>query len=282
MGLSSEQVAQFREDGFVAVEGFFTPRETDALRMELTRIYDERRKAGTLRNVAVQEDGSQNRLEGTRQNLQVIPLNDKSPLYRALPFHPKALETIESLIGDRFRLQLDQAFWKPARQGIGTSWHQDNAYFKIADPLRGTAMWIAIHDATVENGCMHVIPGSHRETYPHYRDPLSDHHIRCDPPEEREVAVELEAGGALFFAYGTAHCTKANRSDHDRAGAALHFIHTDYTDGDHWKLREQLQPILRGPDATGGLREYGERIEGTWDAVVETILGGHGISVSSP
>lgn len=270
--LTPEQIAHFREEGYVAVEGFFTSRETEALRKELTRIYEERRKAGTLRNVAVQEDGSLNRLDGVRQNLQVIPLNDKSPLYRALPFHPKVLDAVESLIGDRFRLQLDQAFWKPARYGIGTSWHQDNAYFKIPDPLRGTALWIAIHDATVENGCMHVIPRSFREVYPHYRDPLSDHHIRCDPPEERQVAVELKGGGVLFFAYGTVHCTKANRSAQDRAGVALHFIHTDYAQGDQWKLHEQLQPILRGPEATGGVREYGERIEGTWEAVVESVL----------
>ena len=36
--------------------------------------------------------------------------------------------------------------------GIGTNWHQDNAYFKIRDPMRGTAMWIAAHDATIANG----------------------------------------------------------------------------------------------------------------------------------
>ncbi|MBM3215536.1 phytanoyl-CoA dioxygenase family protein [Candidatus Poribacteria bacterium] len=175
-------------------------------------------------------------------------------------------------MGESFRLHLDQSFWKPARQGIGTNWHQDNAYFKIADPLRGTAMWIAIHDATIPNGCMHIVPGSFREEYPHYRDPLSDHHIRCDPPEDRAVAVELAAGGALFFAYGTAHCTRANTTDQDRAGAALHFIHTDYAQGDHWTRNEQMTPILRGPNATGGEREYGRRIEGTWDAEVERAL----------
>ena len=46
---------------------------------------------------------------------------------------------------------------------------------------------------------MHVIPGSHRESYEHYRDPLSDHHIRCDPPEERAVPIELKAGGVPFL-----------------------------------------------------------------------------------
>src|SRR5262249_16944284 len=103
-----------------------------------------------------------------------------------------------------------------------------NAYFKISDPLKGTATWIAVHDATVANGTLHEIPGSFREEYEHSRDPFSDHHIRCFPPEERGVPVELPAGGVVFFCYGTAHCTRENRSDKERAGVAYHFLRADY------------------------------------------------------
>ena len=272
MQLSKDQMNQFREDGCIWFEDFFTPRETKSLGLELERIYDTEREAGALRNVAVQDDGSIRNLQGEKQNLQVIPLNDKSELHKALPFHPKVLAVVEGLIGDSFMLELDQAFWKPARQGIGTNWHQDNAYFKIADPLRGTAMWIAIHDANVANGCLHVIPGSHRELYEHYRDPASDHHIRCDPPEERAVPVELKAGGVVFFCYGVAHCTYANRSDRDRAGAALHFLHTDYGGLELWKQKKVTRPMLRGLWATGGEAEFGQKFEDRWDELVDRAL----------
>ena len=55
-----------------------------------------------------------------------------------------------------FVRQLDHIFLKPAHTGIGTDWHQDNAYFKISDPTKGTAMWIALHDAHIENGTLHL------------------------------------------------------------------------------------------------------------------------------
>ena len=85
MALSTEQVQLFLSQGFVVCESFFSERETAALATELDCIYDERRTAGTLRNVAIQDDGTENDIVGERLNLQVIPLYDKSALYRALP-----------------------------------------------------------------------------------------------------------------------------------------------------------------------------------------------------
>lgn len=272
MPLSSDKIDQFRAEGYTYVDPFFTPAELEALRSELTRMY-ARHGAERSLNVAVQDNGDAD--GGEMKNLQLIPLSDKSPLYQALPFAPKVADAVEWLIGDSFRLHLDQAFWKPARQGIGTSWHQDNAYFKIADPMRGVAMWIAIHDATVENGTIHVIPRQFAENHDHYRDPLSNHHIRFDPDDDAGVPLELKAGGVGFFCYGTPHCTKANNTDSDRAGVALHFLHTDYAEGDSWTTHEQRTPIVRGPHATGGLRECGERIEGSWDRrVADAIAAG--------
>jgi ectoine hydroxylase-related dioxygenase (phytanoyl-CoA dioxygenase family) len=154
---------------------------------------------------------------------------------------------------------------------------QANAYFKISDSLKGTAMWIAIHDATVANGTIHVIPGSYREEYPHNRDPNSDHHIRCYPPEERAVALELPAGGVAFFCYGTAHCTLGNNTDKERAGVALHFIHADYAHEDSG-MRKTPEggyfPVLTGAEATGGVKEYGVRVAGTWGQEVGKALAG--------
>ena len=165
--------------------GFYGADEVAALQAEVERF----KREGLVRNVATDGDGTTH--STTKANLQLIPLFDKSDLVRALPFDAKVVEAVGQLIGDPFLLHLDQMFLKPARHGVGTAWHQDNAYFRIADPLRGTAMWIAIHDATLANGTLHLIPGSHRERYEHRRDPDSDHHIRAWPPEERAVPIEL-------------------------------------------------------------------------------------------
>ena len=260
--LPADRVQQFREDGFTFIEKLFEEREIAAMRAELGRFFEE----GLIRNVATNGDGETH--SDAEFNWQICPITPHSEFYRSLPFHPKVMSVISQLIGDPFVFYLDQIFFKPARTGRGTSWHQDNAYFKVSDPTMGTAMWVALHDATLDNGTLHVVPGSYRESYGHGRDPDSDHHITCQVPEERAVPIEVTAGGAAFFNFGTAHCTKANDTDGDRAGLALHFLRADYVPPkNHWKAVH-----LTGAETTGGKREYGECVEGTWDAQVERVL----------
>ena len=269
MQLAQAEIDHFRTEGYLRVPEFFTAREAAAMRAEVERLLE----TGLLRNVATEGDGKTP--ARSLRNLQLCPMYRHSPLFRALPFHPKVVSAVSQLIGDPVILHLDQVFLKPPRDGMGTHWHQDNAYFKIRDPLKGTAMWIAVHDATVANGTLHVIPGSFREVYEHSRDPYSDHHIRCFPPEERAVPVELPAGGVVFFCYGTPHSTRENRTDHSRAGVAFHFLRADYAAGDLIAPDRDYRPYLTGPRATGGEREYGTRVAGTWEAEVGALECGN-------
>ena len=248
---------------------FFAPREVRAIQAEVERF----KREGLVRNVATEGDGETP--STTKANLQLIPLYDKSDLIRALPFDEKITVAVSQLIGTPFILHLDQMFLKPAGHGIGTDWHQDNAYFKIDDPLKGTAMWVAVHDATIENGTIHVVHDSFKEEYPHDRDPYSDHHIHCQVPEERAVPIELKAGGVVFFCYGTAHSTKANTTNRERAGLAFHFLHTACVDRANLiGERRRGQPILVGPETTGGQAEYGVRVAETWEREIERVLEG--------
>jgi ectoine hydroxylase-related dioxygenase (phytanoyl-CoA dioxygenase family) len=270
MVFSPEEVRHFRELGYVAAPSFFNAREVAAIQAEIERL----KRAGRLRNVATEGDGKTP--SSTKRNLQLCPMYRDSPLFRALPFHPKVIEATEQLIGSPIVLRLDQVFLKPARDGMGTNWHQDNAYFKISDPLKGTAMWIAAHDATVANGTIHVIPESYKTEFEHRRDPDSDHHIRCYPDESRAVPIELPAGGVAFFCYGTAHCTLGNKTDRERAGVAFHFVRQEEAEGDpqiqHDPNRSGYFPHLTGPKASGGLNEYGVKVAGTWEAELDRAL----------
>jgi phytanoyl-CoA hydroxylase len=262
--LSAAQVAQFQAEGYTVEPQFFTGPEVAALVAELERF----KRAGLGRNVATDGDGKTH--SQTKINYQIIPLNDKSTLMRALPYHPKVMAAIGQLIGEPFIRHLDQIFLKPARTGAGTDWHTDNAYFKISDPAKGTAMWIALHDATLANGTLHVIPRSYLEKFEHERDLGSDHHIHMQADEARAVALEIPAGGAIFFNYGTAHATKANNTDNERAGLAFHFLRTDFIPN-----ANRFKPIhVTGPEASGGRNEYGVPVAGTWDEEVRKVLAG--------
>lgn len=266
MTFTPEQIAQFRTEGWLAVPHFWTAEEITAMRAELDRL----KEAGKLRNVATEGDGKTH--SSTKANLQLCPMWPHSDFFRAMPFAPKVAEAVSRLIGDPVLLHLDQVFLKPAKQGAGTNWHQDNAYFQIPDPLKGTALWTAVHDATVANGTMRVIPRVFREAMEHGRDPDSDHHIRCWPDETSAVTVELPAGGVIFFCYGTPHATGGNATDHERAGVALHFINADQNGQAHAGFEPGKRAVLTGPAAQGGEEVYGERIAGTWETQVARVL----------
>ena len=202
-----------------------------------------------------------------------------SDLFRALPFELTVIEAVEQLIGSPIILHLDQVFLKPPVRGMGTHWHQDNAYFGIADSLHGTAMWIAIHDATIDNGTLQLIPDVFTKILNHERDPYSDHHIRCYPSQQllaTALPIEVKAGSAVFFCYGTPHCTGDNQTNRERAGVAYHFLQVDYADktakGNLIEDGRDCRPYLTAPLASGGVKEYGIKVAGTWHDHVERCL----------
>ena len=260
--LTADLVAQFKEEGYLILPNFFAADEVNAMLAELERF----KREGLGRNVAT--DGVGETHSQSKINYQIIPLNDKSDLFRALPFAPKVTETVRQLIGDPVVRHLDQIFLKPPKMGAGTSWHQDNAYFRLADPRNGTGMWIALHDATVENGTLHVIPRSYAMDFDHERDMGSDHHIMIkDADESTAVAAELKAGGCIFFNYGMAHCTRENKTDKERAGLAYHF----YNGKENARMNDHVVH-LTGDQASGGVNEYGVQIDGTWTDEVRKLI----------
>lgn len=259
--LSEAQVAHFREKGWVKVDPFWTSEELSALRSGLEGL----KAAGRLANVSTEGDG---KTKGEVRNLQLCPLIPEAKIFRAAPFQPKVSAAVRALLCDNddqdVCCYLSQAFWKPPIKGIGTSWHQDNAYFSVSDGTKGTALWTAIHDATLENGTIHVAEGAHkRGVLPHKRDMDSDHHITCTEAVEGAEAtpVELQAGGVVFFNFDMPHCTTANRTDASRAGIAYHFLRTDHYIDRQFPLPDDADwsaPLVAGPGATNGVAEFGE------------------------
>jgi ectoine hydroxylase-related dioxygenase (phytanoyl-CoA dioxygenase family) len=265
--LSQAQRDAYSRDGYFAIPHFFDAREVRAMVAELERF----KREGLGRNVATDGDGKTH--SRTRINFQIIPLNDKSALFRALPFADKVKSVVGQCIGEPFVRYLDQIFLKPGKSGAGTQWHTDNAYFKISDVTKGVGLWIALHDATIANGTMHMLPGVYTQTFDHARDGGSDHHIKMQADESEAVPVELEAGGAIFFNYGVPHCTKGNTTDRERAGLAYHFLRTDYVPVQATGGPRKDLTHVTGPEASGGINEYGTAMN--WEHEVG-VLAGHG------
>lgn len=144
----------------------------------------------------------------------------------ALAAHPSLMRLVRRLMGDREpKLFQDMALIKPPG-GREKPWHQDKAYFNISVDEPVVGLWIALDDATVENGCMHLIPGSHRDG-PVVHFMRRDWQI-CDTQVRRDqVAVPLKPGGVLIFDGLIHHGTPHNLTDQRRRALQYHYAPSD-------------------------------------------------------
>lgn len=141
----------------------------------------------------------------------------------ALARHPRLLEVVTRIMGEPPVLFQDMALLKPPHIGREKPWHQDHAYFDL--PLETLVMgaWIALDEATTENGCMIVIPGSHRQgPVVHFK--RRDWQI-CDTDvnNTHAVAVPLKPGGCLLFHSLIHHGTPTNNSGLRRRAVQFHY-----------------------------------------------------------
>lgn len=142
---------------------------------------------------------------------------------KAMSEYPPLIRTIERMLGDRPKLFQDMALIKPPGGGREKPWHQDKAYFDIRLEDRVVGAWIALDEATAENGCMHVIPCSHKEgAVVHFK--RRDWQI-CDTDVkvEQDVMVPLKPGGCLLFDGLIHHGTPPNYSKKRRRALQFHY-----------------------------------------------------------
>jgi len=142
---------------------------------------------------------------------------------KAMATHPRLLQVIETILGEKPRMFQDMALLKPPYGGREKPWHQDKAYFDFSLDTKMVGVWIALDEATAENGCMHVILGSHREGPAiHFR--RRDWQI-CDTDMlGRTCAVApLKPGGALIFDGLIYHGTPRNNSASRRRALQFHY-----------------------------------------------------------
>jgi phytanoyl-CoA hydroxylase len=252
-GLDAELETRFRDRGYLAFEAGLNPEEVEAARAGLSRIVTRLHRLGRegADSVSVSEVQGDTNYSGVRisaiegrcsllferntdplasgaEEAELLFRNlyhfeDQDPVFERLVRHPRLLKVVEGLIGPEPILFQTMALSKPPRIGSEKPWHQDNAYFNFVPLEQIVGVWIALDDATRENGCMHVIPGGHRTGALRH-----EHRADCQIVEGRlagreQVPIELKAGGALFFYGMLPHFTPRNRSDRRRRSLQFHF-----------------------------------------------------------
>ena len=154
------------------------------------------------------------------------------PAFLAAAMDPELLDMVAGVLGENVALWGCQVFAKPAGDGLEVPMHQDGQYWPI-EPLATCTVWIALDRVDRENGCLRIIPGSHRDriTYRHRvsdRDGLVLNQEIDDPRawNNDPVDVELEAGEISLHDVYAVHGSNANISSRRRAGLAIRYMPT--------------------------------------------------------
>jgi phytanoyl-CoA hydroxylase len=168
------------------------------------------------------------------------------PVFAALVESPQIKGIAQELLDEEVVLFQTMALVKPALIGSEKPWHQDNAYFKYSPLDQVVGFWMALDDASADNGCMHVLPGWHRRGgLKHFHQ--GDCQIMPDRLRKNEaIPVELKAGGAMFFSSMLPHQTPPNRSAKPRRALQFHYrgISTKVVD------QSEYNRLFAEPDGT--------------------------------
>lgn len=225
--INAEHVREFHERGYLAIQHAFTPAEVETGIAGLADLIDGKNPAYQGLQFENAARSIMDRLSPDEKQDYIRKLFyyvEYEPRLKALSGHPKLLAVARQLIGDdEITMFQDMALIKPPRIGREKPWHQDMAYFNLPLTTTIVGVWIALDEATVENGCMMVVPGSHKKgAVIHFR--RRDWQI-CDTDIylDGAVAVPLPPGGCLFFHGLIHHGTPANRSDKRRRAVQFHY-----------------------------------------------------------
>lgn len=234
--VTADNIAFYRQNGFVALPGFLSPTE-----LEHWRTVTEEAVAQRLE----QQNGITNQRDADSYYAQVftqcLKLAETHPDMHALMHDPKLGETAATLADvDGIRIWHDQALFKPPF-GNPTSWHLDNPYWSF-DSKHAISLWVALDDATLGNGCLWYLPGTHQLA--EYETPGIGHNMTDlfrRYPEWREiepVAVPCPAGTAVFHNGLTAHGAGANMTNKPRRAMTCAYM----PDGSTFNGKQNVLP----------------------------------------
>jgi phytanoyl-CoA hydroxylase len=219
-------VSDYRDRGYLVVPGVLDRRLLDAVRAEAIAIC--RGDRGAIDGVTPAADADDTLV--LRRYLCIHFPHKLSPLLVDVARLPALVDLLTGVVGPNVKLVQSMLFIKSENMP-GQAWHQDESHIPTRDRSL-TALWIALDDATVDNGCLWVLPGSHRRgvLYPvedttDRRFDSTKHAYGFPHSGEDAVAVELPAGAAVAFDGHLLHRSLPNtRRGGMRRALVLHYM----------------------------------------------------------
>ncbi|HEX3812006.1 MAG TPA: phytanoyl-CoA dioxygenase family protein [Mycobacteriales bacterium] len=163
------------------------------------------------------------------ENLGHIYLRD-DPFWVRLISDERLVDIAAQFVGDDVALFASHYISKPAFSGKAVLWHQDAAYWPL-EPMEVVTLWLAVDESKPENGCVRVIPGSHKKELHGLRDNKTVDNVLgsesdTDVDESQAVELTLSPGDVEVHHPGIMHGSNANTSPNRRCGLTIRYIPT--------------------------------------------------------
>lgn len=228
MRLTDAQFEQYQREGYVVAEDVLSAAEVDRQKnriREYVRGDRQETQFDRMLEPSADPDGFDHEGDPVRK-FEGVGMAREDDVFRELAFHENIVSVVSQLQGPNLKLLRYAGMLKPPGVGSAKTFHQDAAYYPI-QPRDHVTVWVALDEATTENGCMQVVPGAHKDGLLHHEEMEYDTDIELaerDYDESDTVSLPMEPGDALFQHCLLPHYTAPNESDQWRRAMIVAYM----------------------------------------------------------
>lgn len=234
--ITEEQRHQFAENGYFVLENVFTQAEMDELARHIEA--HQARHEQRLQKVGTEGISRANEISFTSH------LAEQDDAIRAFCERPEFVAITTQILGPNVDLYWNQSVFKGPEGEKEFPWHQDDGYTPV-EPSPYLTLWLALNDATTENGCISVLPGSHkRGLVEHKPSPIGLICHSLDDPDQG-IQVPVKAGSLAVFQSLTMHKSGVNRSKGFRKAYIIQYSHAGLKNARTGEVLTGKIPIAR-------------------------------------
>jgi phytanoyl-CoA hydroxylase len=247
--LTTEQIAQYHEEGFALLHEFLNRSAVDAILADIEAL--------TSAATVAHHDSSRLEMEPNqspegRKVRRIYEPCTYYPRFRALSESKDLLDAVEELIGPNLVFHLSKVNMKPAALGSVVDWHQDLTYYPLTNDDSVTVLFY-LEDADATNGCLQVIPHAYQRVMDHTSKGFFQGRVTEAVDTSKAVFLEAKAGSAIFMHCLTPHSSAPNLSPKSRTTLIMSY-HAADAFPIHLNARTEAQEaharLVRGQELT--------------------------------
>lgn len=235
--ITNAQWAELHENGYFVWENVFTPDEMALLAAQIEAHQKRHREQ-------LEAQGGTQGISRANEITFTIRLAEQDDAIRAFVMRPEFVALTTELLGPDVDLYWNQAVFKAPEGQKEFPWHQDDGYTAVT-PSPYLTLWLALNDATPENGCISVLPGSYkRGLVPHRNSDIGLICHKADDPNQG-VLVPVRAGSMAVFWSLTMHKSGPNLSSGERKAFVIQYAQAGLRNAATGELVPGLMPLAR-------------------------------------